>query len=86
MTEKLNTVLLLLLLALVCTCAIRRRPSEVGRFQQVDSPAHQIAFDTKTGQRCWVWIDLPTNIPPPPNGAVVDNKDGFQLCSELAKQ
>ncbi len=55
--------------------SVTHSPSnEVGRFQQIDSPGHQIAFDTKTGQRCWSWLNEGEK-----------NPGNFQLCSELAK-
>jgi hypothetical protein len=77
MTHKINTILLAGILIVLTVSLMKSRPSEAGRFQQIDTPAHQIAFDTKTGQRCWVWQDPnePRNVPA-----------YFSLCSELAKQ
>ena len=76
MKERINTALLcLILLALILL--IVRRPSEVGRFQQIDTPAHQVAFDTKTGQRCWSWRS--PDVPPDPK------YDDLMLCADLAR-
>jgi hypothetical protein len=74
--EKINAALLaaiLVLLAFHSKC----RHSEAGRFQQIDTLAHQVAFDTKTGQRCWVWQDPKEQQNAP---------EYFKLCSDLAKQ
>ena len=76
LTPKINTVLLCVVILLLIYILIHPAP-QVGRFQQIDSPAHQVAFDTATGQRCWVWLDKGTD----PTAA-----PGFPLCSDLAKK
>lgn len=77
MAEKLNTLLLCLILALL-VYSLRRQPCEVGRFQQIDTPAHQVAFDTKTGQQCWSWRSV--------GEKETDYPGNFPLCVDLAKQ
>ena len=73
MASRINTVLLCLILILEIYSLVHRPHQQVGRFQWLDTPGKQLGFDTKTGQRCWVWSDAPT----PPQGDV-------RLCSDLA--
>jgi hypothetical protein len=99
MIEKINTGLLCVILIFVILF-FRSRPSEVGRFQWIGTPIHvdtpsQLALDTKTGERCWVWLDPNGDVQPaPPVGFVLDQKPSpkvppelrdIQACSELAK-
>lgn len=80
MADKINTVLLLFILLLLIY-PLRQKPTEVGRFQQIQpipgmpTTNMQVAFDTKTGQRCWVWLEDAS-----------ENRGNFSLCSDLAKR
>jgi hypothetical protein len=74
LAPKINTVLLCVVILLLLYL-LRHPAPQVGRFQQIDTPAHQVAFDTATGQRCWVWVDKG-----------YESTSGFPLCSDLAKK
>ena len=73
MASKINTVLLCVVIALLIY-VISHRPSQVGRFQWLDTPGKQLAFDTATGQRCWVWTETP-----------VASNDPVRPCHEISK-
>jgi hypothetical protein len=74
MACRINTALLCAVLALLIYSLLRKAP-QAGRFQWLDTPGKQLAFDTATGQRCWVW----TETSPVPN-------DQIPVCAELARK
>jgi hypothetical protein len=77
LTPKINTILLCAVILLLIFLP-RHCSTQVGRFQLLDTPARQLAFDTATGQRCWVWLDKSDKGNP--------GSDDVPLCSELAKK
>lgn len=61
MNEKVNTVLLLVVIVLLVFLVVRPQDG-VGRFQS--SGTSGIALDTKTGQACYaLWEQLNENVP-----------------------
>lgn len=74
MASKINTALLCAVLALLIYSLPRKSP-QAGRFQWLDTPGKQLAFDTATGQRCWVWTETPP----------VSN-DKIPACAELVRK
>lgn len=72
MVPKINTALLCLVIVLL-VYSIEHKSPQAGRFQWLDTPGKQLAFDTATGKRCWVWTET-----------APDTKDDIRPCSELA--
>ena len=72
MAARINTALLCVVIALLAYMLSRKAPLQAGRFQWLDTPGKQLAFDTATGQRCWVWMETPAQ-----------PKDDIRSCAEL---
>jgi hypothetical protein len=81
MNSKINTVLLCVLIALL-GYSLLHKPAQVGRFQQIATPANDMAFDTATGQECYIGFIRD----PLPGEPKVFWRIDPRLCVDLARK